>query len=211
MNHLTVRQTRASELATAAPPLKKTAAVATQAFMDELSHTFVEARSKFSVQPNNSKRALGVASSQTNVTGQNSVTASDAVTPAIGFNALVPKASTVITPPPPSAPVVTDPVQSADDAYWAKQPSAVRQLRSIDDYSQRVSLGALLASEGYSIDTPVMVWGWDPGKTTQLRQQFGYTWVPSAMQSPVTAAPGISGAGITPYDPAHPPVGSIHV
>jgi hypothetical protein len=209
MTHLTVRQTRASEPASTAPPVKKTLAVATQSFMDELSHTFAEARSKFSIQPNNSKPALDHASSQTNVAGQNSVTASNAVTPAIGFNALVPKSTIVVTPPPPAAPVTTDTVQSADDAYWAKQPSAVQQLRNIDDYSQRVSLGALLASEGYSIDTPVMLWGWDPGKTTQLRQQFGYTWVPSALQSPVTAAPGIGGAGITPYDPAHPPAGSI--
>jgi hypothetical protein len=56
-----------------------------------------------------------------------------------------------------------------------------------------------------------MVWGWDAGKTTQLRQGFGYTWVPSAMQQPVAAAPGIVGAGITPYDPNHPPPGSISV
>jgi len=201
MTHLTVRQTRASELASVAAPVKKTVAVATQSFLDELSR----------IRPTNSKPAFGRASSQTNVAGQNSVTASNAVTPAIGFNALVPKSSIVVTPPPPAAPVTTDTVQSADDAYWAKQPSAVRQLRKIDDYSQRASLGALLASEGYSIDTPIMVWGWDPGKTTELRQQFGYTWVPSAMQSPVTAAPGISGAGITRYDPAHPPTGSISV
>jgi hypothetical protein len=67
-----------------------------------------------------------------------------------------------------------------------------------------------LAAEGYSIDTPVMVWGWDASKTTQLRQGFGYTWIPSAMQAAVTAAPGISGAGIIPYS-AVPPPGSILV
>jgi hypothetical protein len=55
------------------------------------------------------------------------------------------------------------------------------------------------------------VWGWDPGKTTELRHGFGYTWIPSAMQPQVNAAPGISGGAIVPYDPAHPPVGSILV
>jgi hypothetical protein len=84
-------------------------------------------------------------------------------------------------------------------------------LQNIDDPYQRAMLAGQLAAEGYSIDTPVMVWGWDPGKTTQLRESFGYTWVPSAMQASVTAAPGITGAGITPYDPNNPPPGSISV
>jgi hypothetical protein len=105
----------------------------------------------------------------------------------------------------------TDPVQSVDEAYWAAQPAAVQQLQNIDDPYQRAMLAGQLAAEGYSIDTPVMVWGWDPGKTTQLRESFGYTWVPSAMQASVTAAPSITGAGITPYDPNNPPPGSISV
>jgi len=100
---------------------------------------------------------------------------------------------------------------SADDAYWARQPAAVQQLREITDPDQRATLGAQLAGEGYSIDVPIMVWGWDAGKVTQLRQDFGYTWVPSAQQMPLSAAPGITGPGLTPYDPAHPPAGSIRV
>jgi hypothetical protein len=87
----------------------------------------------------------------------------------------------------------------------------VQQLRNIGDPGQRAMLAGQLAAEGYSIDVPVMVWGWDASKTTQLRQGFGYTWVPSAMQAPVSAAPGISGGSISPYDPNHPPVGSIQV
>jgi hypothetical protein len=31
------------------------------------------------------------------------------------------------------------------------------------------------------------------------------------MQAAITAAPGITGAGITPYDPNHPPPGSSSV
>jgi hypothetical protein len=56
-----------------------------------------------------------------------------------------------------------------------------------------------------------MVWGWDAGKVTAARESYGYTWVPSALQQPVAAAPGITGGGITPYDPKNPPSGSIQV
>ena len=100
---------------------------------------------------------------------------------------------------------------SADDAYWSKQPAPVQQLREISDPDQRAAVGTQLASEGYSIDVPIMVWGWDAGKVTQLRQDFGYTWVPSAQQMPLSAAPGITGPGLAAYDPAHPPAGSIAV
>jgi hypothetical protein len=179
--------------------------------MDELSRTFVEARSRYGIDPNPAKVTLGKASSQTIAGGQNSVASNSALTLASGLNALVPRTNPAVTPAPLSVPAASQPVQSVDDAYWAKQPAAVQQLRNIGDYNQRQDLAAQLASEGYSIDTPVMVWGWDPSKTTQLRQGFGYTWIPSAMQSPVTAAPGISGGGIVPYDPAHPPAGSIKV
>jgi hypothetical protein len=205
MTHLTIRPTGANELTAAASTARKTAGVRTQSFTDELSQTFSGAHSNI-VKP-----AADHTSSQINVAGQKTIAASKAVTSPVGFNALVPKTSAAVSAPSASASVATDAVQSADDAYWAKQPAAVQQLRNIDDYSQRAELGAQLASEGYSIDTPVMVWGWDPGKTTQLRQDFGYTWVPSAMQSPVTAAPGITGAGIIPYNPANPPAGSINV
>jgi len=109
------------------------------------------------------------------------------------------------------APQSADTGDSVDDAYWAQQPAAVQQLRNISDPDQRTALATQLAGEGYTIDVPIMVWGWDPAKVTQLRQSFGYTWVPSAMQTNVAAAPGISGPGIMPYDPNNPPAGSIAV
>jgi hypothetical protein len=56
-----------------------------------------------------------------------------------------------------------------------------------------------------------MVWGWDPGKTMAMRQDMGYTWVPSALQPSVTATPGLTAPGMTPYDPKNPPAGSIAV
>ena len=192
MTHLSVKLAGAIDPVAAASPAKKSAAVETESFADELSQTFAAARSKV---------GIGVASqtggsSQANVVRQNPV----------AVIAPVPAAIDKVTPPPPSPPTVL-----SDDAYWAAQPAAVQQLRNIDDSYQRATLGAQLASQGYSIDTPVMIWGWDPQLTTQLRQSFGYTWVPSAMQASVTAAPSITGAGITPYDPNNPPPGSISV
>ncbi len=130
--------------------------------------------------------------------------------------------STPATPTTPTTPSTQDNSTSsigqhpyvsnaADDAYWAKQPAAVQQLREIDDPMARQALATQLSEQGYAIDTPIMVWGWDAGATTALRQQFQYTWVPAANQPNVTAAPGLSGGGITPYDPNNPPAGSIMV
>jgi hypothetical protein len=185
MTHLSVRLAGASNPVAAASPGKKTLAVPTQSFEEQLSQAFAETLSKLGIDPHTVKLTVDNASSQTNVTRQNSVTA--------------------------STPAAVDTAQSADDVYWSKQPSAVQQLRNIEDYYQRSTMGAQLAAEGYSIDTPVMIWGWDASKITQMRQEFGYTWVPSAMQSPISAAPGIGGGAIIPYDPAHPPKGSISV
>ena len=99
-----------------------------------------------------------------------------------------------------------------DDSYWAAQPPAVQQLRSVQDMSQRESMATQLASQGYTVDVPIMVWGWDPVQTTQLRQSFGYTWVPSALQQPVALAPGLTMPGsLQAYDPKNPPAGSISV
>ena len=220
MTHLSVRPAGAIDPAAAISPAKKSATVGTQSFAEELSLTFGAARSKFGISANNIESpVVGTASenpsqnpSSKNVERQITVASSSPLGAApIGLNAIVPKTSAAVTPPPPTPPTATDVLLSADDAYWAAQPPAVQQLRNIDDPDQRAALGAELASQGYSIDTPVMIWGWDPSLTTQLRQSFGYTWVPSAMQTPVTAAPGITGGGITPYNPADPPPGSIAV
>ena len=104
-----------------------------------------------------------------------------------------------------------DPLQSFDDAYWAAQPAAVQQLRTIDDQGQRTTMATQLATQGYKIDVPIMVWGWDPSQVTSLRQSYGYTWVPSALQNPVPVAPGLAQPGMQSYDPNNPPAGSITV
>lgn len=104
-----------------------------------------------------------------------------------------------------------DSTQSFDDAYWAAQPPAVQALRNVNDYLERTQMAANLASQGYKVDVPIMVWGWDPAKVTAARQSDGYTWVPSAGQADVAEAPGIKLPGLTAYDPNNPPPGSIAV
>ncbi|HEV8037680.1 MAG TPA: hypothetical protein VGP62_02380 [Bryobacteraceae bacterium] len=130
-----------------------------------------------------------------------------AVTP---FSAAA-KAPPVASTTPTETSTAPAPQESFDDAYWAAQPSAVQALRNIDDYDRRSELASKLAGEGYNIDVPIMVYGWDPAKITAARESYGYTWVPSALQNPVAEAPGISLGGTTPYNPNNPPAGSIAV
>ncbi len=101
--------------------------------------------------------------------------------------------------------------QQFDQAYWASQPPAVQALESIADPEQRAAQGAELATGGFTIDVPIMVYGWDAYLVMTMRAQFGYTWVPSALQPPITVAPGFSGPGVVAYNPLNPPAGSIKV
>ncbi len=96
------------------------------------------------------------------------------------------------------------------DAYWASQPPAVQALRYMDP-DLREAKATELAHQGYTIDVPIMVWNWDPQKTMELRGQYGYTWVPSALQPNITIAPGLTVPGMQSYDPNHPPAGSIAI
>jgi hypothetical protein len=82
----------------------------------------------------------------------------------------------------------------------------------MDDQDDRAALANKLMIAGYAIDVPIMIWGWDPAKVTNLRQAFGYTWVPSAGQLPIEEAPGLGVMGsLHQYDPNKPPEGSIKV
>jgi hypothetical protein len=101
--------------------------------------------------------------------------------------------------------------QQFDQAYWMSQPPEVRALPGIADQDQRANQAATLATDGFTIDVPIMVWAWDAYLVMQMRSQFGYTWVPSALQPPVTIAPGVAQPGVVAYDPLHPPPGSIAV
>jgi hypothetical protein len=99
-----------------------------------------------------------------------------------------------------------------DTAYWNAQSPAVASLQAIAAEGQRETAAQALALQGLIIDVPIMVWGWDPWKVMLLRQAYGYTWVPSMLQPNLAAAPGgMPGFGQSPYDPDHPPAGSIEV
>jgi hypothetical protein len=91
------------------------------------------------------------------------------------------------------------------------QPPAVQALRNIDDETARGTLAKELADQGYTIDVPIMVWKWDPLTTMTIRQNSGYTWVPSGDQANLPSCPNCDVPGLTPYDPNHPPAGSIIV
>jgi hypothetical protein len=109
----------------------------------------------------------------------------------------------------PSA--AADPTLAFDNTYWASQPAAVQALRTMNP-QDREGYAEQLASEGYTIDVPIMVWGWDPSMVTSMRQADGYTWVPSGNQSPVEMAPGLGSIGnLTAYNANNPPAGSITV
>lgn len=96
------------------------------------------------------------------------------------------------------------------DIYWANKPSQVRALRGMP--SDQVSLAAKqLADDGYTIDVPIMVYQWEPVTVMGIRQEEGFTWVPSGNQPNIPVMPGLVFPGLPTYDPLHPPPGSIRV
>ena len=97
------------------------------------------------------------------------------------------------------------------DAYWATQPPEVQVLRDIKNEADRTLKAQELASQGFAIDVPIMVWQWDPLMTMRAREAAGYTWVPSANNAPVEVGPGIDFPGLESYDPNNPPEGAIKV
>ncbi len=108
------------------------------------------------------------------------------------------------------APALDKSNMTPDDSYWAEQPTAVQALRDMPE-SDRQLAATDLAKKGYTIDVPIMVWGWDPLTTMVERQNYGYTWTPSALQAPVQLPPGLSFPGLPSYDAANAPAGSIKV
>jgi hypothetical protein len=129
-------------------------------------------------------------------------------------NAVAPAANTPAAAPAPALtpvkPFVDKSAMTPTDAYWAEQPPAVQALRNIPD-DQRAAAAQDLANQGYTIDVPIMVWGWDPLVTMTQRAADGFTWVPSALQPAVPVAPGDSFPNLPSYDPNTPPPGSIPV
>ena len=109
-----------------------------------------------------------------------------------------------------------------DQAYLAAQPPEVQALMhmpadSTDAIQARVARGAVLAAQGYTIDAPIMVYGWDPYLAMTQRLAAGMAWVPSALQPGLGQPGGYAMPGLVPfpgqqsYDPNNPPPGSIKV
>ena len=109
-------------------------------------------------------------------------------------------------------------VTLTDDIYWAAKPPAVRALRELPSGTDRDTKAQALAQSGYLLDVPIDVWNWDAVTTMGVRQQLGFTWVPSALQPPLngqigTGAPppgairvSVNAADYPPFDPPAPPV-----
>ena len=122
-----------------------------------------------------------------------------------------PEAAASVSPAPAKRLANGKPVLNEADAYWATQPPAVQQLRDLPTDAARSSMAHDLADQGYLIDVPIMVWGWDPLATMIVRRNQGFTWVPSAKMDSLKVAPGISFPGLPSYDPKNPPDGAIPV
>ena len=109
-------------------------------------------------------------------------------------------------------------VTLTDDIYWLAQPPAIRALRNLPSGTDRDVKALALAQSGYFLDVPIMVWNWDPVSTMGVRQQLGFTWVPSALQAPLngigTGAPPPGSIRVstnaTDYPPYDPPVPVVH-
>lgn len=111
----------------------------------------------------------------------------------------------------PQTSISTTPISEVD-AYWDAQPAAVQQLRDMPDGEAKDQLALNLANQGYSIDTQIMVWGWDPQMTMTMRENEGYSWVPSYGQANIPVGPGLSmPEDPTTYNPGNPPAGAIQV
>ena len=102
-----------------------------------------------------------------------------------------------------------------DKAYWLSQPPEVRvlEINTTPDQDKRMAIGVPLALKGFKIDEHIMLEGLDPYKIMKMRMDFGYTWVPNALQPNIQISPGLTvpGSSLIPYDPSNPPGGAIKV
>jgi hypothetical protein len=109
--------------------------------------------------------------------------------------------------------------QVFDNAYWASQPPQIQALRG----TRNIDLAFQLASQGFLIDYPIMVWNWDAYTVMQERVSLGELWVPNMLQNPLGctnsftngvcyALPNVPAIGGQVAYPAYdPPAGSIPV
>lgn len=167
-------------------------------FSDQLSNSIANSSEPASTR---SKTASSVGNST--VSEQNSTSARG--------SSKIPATNGSSDPSGDSDPTAGPGIESEADAYWAMQPPAVRALRSMTNPAEREAAAVDLAHQGYTIDYQTMVLGWDPLNVMSIRQFYGYTWVPSMLQPPISGMPGSNLPGLPVYDPSNPPAGSIQV
>lgn len=103
------------------------------------------------------------------VTRQDTGSSNSQTTGLDGLVITYPGSTTGTTPTVSSSPQAP----SFDQTYWASQPAAVQQLQNIQNPTERAAVAEQLSQEGYSIDVPIMVWGWDPGTTMSASRSHG--------------------------------------
>ena len=100
-------------------------------------------------------------------------------------------------------------------AYWAHFSPEIQTLNDHAKWDSdpigRLGAAITLAMHGNVIDKWIMADGNDPFVTMQERISYGFTWVHSILQAPVTVAPGLGLPGSEPYNAAAVPPGSIKV
>src|SRR6185295_9413948 len=158
--------TKAPNIFAAPTAPEETSSESTGSFVDQLSSALGSEPAKSS----DVKTPQGQDSGASQILG----TAADTSSPAPAAPASAPKAAVASNGTTSGEPLDdaarSKLIQAEIDAYWAYQPAAVQQLRNVGDFVQRMSLANQLASQGYSIDKSIMVWGYDPMKTMVTRQ-----------------------------------------
>ena len=102
-------------------------------------------------------------------------------------------------------------LQTFDAAYNAWLPPAVAALSTMDpSQGARQAQAATLAAQGYFIDVPINVWGWDPYLTMLQRQIDGYATYPDALDAQ-TKKVSTNPADYPPYQAPAPPSGTVLV
>jgi len=166
-------------------PQSTTSSVSTDSFMAQLSSAL---EGYLAQSSNNSNLEIDIQSTQSQnsgvrqflVTVKNPDSAS-APTSTAASGGVAPAASAAS---PADSPAPTDSTAPAAtptnevDAYWAMQPPEVQVMRDIPDIAGRSAMAQTLTAEGFTIDTQIMVWGWDPKSVMLARESYGYAWAP---------------------------------
>ena len=88
-------------------------------------------------------------------------------------------------------------VSMTPEIYWASKDPRILQNYGNSDISSWMALAKL----GLWIDNEIMAQNQDPPTIMALRIQYGYTWVPNALQPPILVPPLESFPGEPSYDP----------